>query len=44
MLPAHFAIADTCKQTVRHGRSVVGAIEMIWLFALILILSEFLAA
>jgi hypothetical protein len=41
-----FVTGKTCKQTVAHGRLVVGAIEMTWLFAprLFLILSEFLAA
>ena len=41
-----FVVGKTCKRTVAHGRLVVGAIEMTWLFAprSFLILSEFLAA
>jgi hypothetical protein len=39
-------VGKTCKQAVEHGRLVVGAIEIIWLFAprSFLILSEFLTA
>ena len=39
-----FHVGKTCKQAVAHGRLVVGAIEMTWLFAprSFPILSEFL--